>query len=628
MQQRRIWIVIFICLVLFFPVGFYIGSTFGPGIFTKTYDNGINKKTATTPTQSFVQSEGSGEQEPNEFIEADAAATNVSEEVIPDSQKDNSVTGKSPELLPSENLGLQTPYLIIIGVLTLTIVSVLIYFLVWKPIAKRKLLNQAYKCLSRSSDNPDDLVEAERYLENALTSGLSKKDVSKTRFALAYVMARMERYNEAVPHLQELLKENNPRSEAVYLAFWVYNSLKNYDEAEGIYDKYKTILEDVLDTKIIASLVFFDQARRYLQQGRVQRVLDYFDQVRKIGISEIVEQIPSGLEEILLIEGVKALHNNEIDDASLSFTAYIEEAKEKGYSPIHGHIGILLCEWMDGNQSDLESKLEELIKQETKLLNGLDTESDETDTKQLKEPELLLRNMQLWYALIKLHLWLNLSPKSGLPEKEFEILLKRLECVSEIDPKMSDPYLIEGLLRYNFFNVDDKTRNEALGLLEKAKNFDLNLPNVLAILEREKKIDEYYKNSINSYLALLKSYLQNPDIPEEKRIEISTRLKPFSRFTEIEGIDIHSTELEQEPSVMDIQNRGVLMHRRIDKLIRPRLSDTDLSRADQINDALEILDSKAKDLEKTATEMEEAEGDLMATTGEFLLSEEEKESDQ
>ena len=545
------------------------------------------------------------------------------------------------------------------------IVLILVYFLIIQPGRKRRTLLQALQIIA--ADDRANFQQAEDLLNTALISGLRARDVAEARFALAYVRARLGRFAEASAVLADLIASGNCDRETVYLDLWLHARQKEYEKVEHVYDEHSNLLGDLLQSKYMAGIAFLYQARLLWSRRQVSGALHYFERLKELDVLQ--DQIPSHIDDHQVMFGIVALFEKDLTEARKHFTGAVEAAKRDGRTTSPGDLGLLLCSWCERDMPDVDAQLgavlAEMEKRETVIVScshcdhsqpvhkkrlgkqvmcvscekefatppaegaspsapGTATESEATaeDDKQLGDEELLMRNVMLWHAVSLIGNWRRLPPADGLPPAEKSGLLSRLDKVRALDPEMGDPRLLAGLICY-YFAANEAQREEALKLLEATIGKDIHVPEVLNLVDRERRLDELQRDALKRFLALVGSYVTDRSVPEHYRQQLRERLSRFKRFNDPREIDLEKGEEDAAPSLRDIQTRGTLLHKRVDSIIKGKLRSTEERKvAEAIQGLLEGLEAETKTLVENATRVEETEFELMGQTGEFLLSEE------
>jgi hypothetical protein len=245
----------------------------------------------------------------------------------------------------------------------------------------------------------------------------------------------------------------------------------------------------------------------------------------------------------------------------------------------------------------------------------------------LDENSRLLRDVLFWYAMAYITDWDGLKAGDGLPDEEHAAINEHLDRVKRVDPDMSDPYLVGGLIDYYFGDSDD-ARKAAVGTLELASKKGVNLADVLVLLERERKLEEFYKDSLRRFLGIVKNYLEDPNVPEKMRRQLQERLQPYSRFEQMGDVEVRASDYDQAPTLEDLQHRSGLLRSRVERLVRARSQDLGPEGEKVVIESLEAISEITGDLNTKRNELESAEYELLGTTGEFLLKEEEPATEQ
>jgi tetratricopeptide (TPR) repeat protein len=536
------------------------------------------------------------------------------------------------------------------------------YQFIVAPRKRRRSFLAALELLANDSPNLND---AERLLSDALISGMGRKDVAAARFALAYVRARLNRYAEAAAVLADL-KPNDRDRESVYLELWLHSKLKAHERVEAIYRDYAELLDDLRDTRLLVGIAYLERARLFWASKQISSAVEYFKKLRDLGVRELEDEIPEHIDDHQVVLGIAALFEKNFEQAGKHFRGAVEAAGVAGKSAVAGRLGELLCQWRATGIPQIDEPLGELTgemaavnpagaprgkaacphcgheyqvansmadrraqckncRRAFRLPNPLKplTEDAEDADLLLSEEELLLRNVLLWHAASLLFAWRGLTEREGLPAEEFETLCQRLEAARHVDPDFADAQLMQGLIAY-FFAPDEEARTEAVKGLERAIELGVSLPEVLNLVEREKRLEQYRADSLARFFAHVQDYLGNRSVPEELRQELHLRLSRYQRFREIPPIDPGQQDEEAAPSLSDLRNRSQVLRDRVQRVQRRLLQDApDGTEVQAIDDLVGDLEKNTQELVESAKRVEDVELDLMASTSEFLLKEEE-----
>jgi len=521
--------------------------------------------------------------------------------------------------------------LIVSIVATLGLTSLIVYFFIIQPRRRRRPLIQALDIIER--DATDEFSRAAELLSQALISGLKAREIAEARFALIYLRARLGKYSQALSVFADFEPSAQLDRATVYLHLWLLAREKRYDEVEQVYQENAKTLSDLLDSKLIAGIAFLKNARRSWARREIELAISYYDRLRKLGV--LVEEIPQRVGDLQVLFGIAALFDNHVDDAVKYFNGAVETAKKEGKSPVAGQLGLLLCRWSQKEDSDVEKELFSIIKsfqEEHKAAHGRkekknkrdDAKADETgEALPMDEQTFLLRNCCLWYAFTLLAAWLQRPEKSALTAMDLKFLDDRLEEVIKLDPEMGDPYLIGGLIAYYFAGSDPEVRQQALARLEKAIKSGVNVPEVIVLLRKEKRLEELYRDAITRYLVTVKQFIQSPDRPEKLRREMKERMERYARFREMGEIDLVKGDDDTAPTVADMEYRTQILYNRLEKIVKPKIKNADSSVAGQFNKLGDKLIRDVKAMTENARQVEQTEQQLVMQAGEFLFPEEE-----
>lgn len=520
--------------------------------------------------------------------------------------------------------------------------AILFTFLVLLPWWRRRPLRRALAILE--ADREQEFGETEGLLRRALTAGLRPRGVALAGFCLAYVLARLERYSEAVAALGGLPGKIPRQPEDLYLELWLQARLEAWEEVERLVEVQGGRLGDLLDTRLISGLAFLHQGRAHMARKETERALYCFRRLKKLGV--LADALPADIDDHQVVLGIQALHEREIGEAEERFEGARQAAEEEGKSTLQARIGLLLCAWRQTDYPDLDEELGELAGELTparpaggearpageegeqeapEAVAAADEAAEgepapETDEK-LDEAELLLRDVRLWYAVSRVFLWFRLPEKQGLPPAELEELRERAAKVLEVDPTMSDPSLLAGLIGY-YFAADDAERAAAVGELEEAIEREVRVPEIRYLVAQEQKLAVAAADSLRDFLGLVRRYLEDGVIPYELRQRLRARLSALQRFRELGEVDLVRGEVEAAPSLRDLQARSELVRRRMGRIVLPELRRTRDEAGEAVQRMLEALEREATALSETAKQLESTEHELLVVAGEFLLREE------
>jgi tetratricopeptide (TPR) repeat protein len=586
---------------------------------------------------------------------------------VKDTGSDEADTASLPPQRAVSFSDLPTEYKVIAGGLLVILLTSALYFFVIQPRRKRRLMIEALEIILK--DDAANFSRAEELLCEALTKGMRAKDIAETRFALAYVRARMNRFAEAAAALSELLKKAKRDREMIYLDLWIQSRLKSNENVERIYQEHSATLGDMLDAKLIAGIAYLRKARLHWGRREVDGALHYFEELQKLGV--LTDEIPSHVDEHEIVIGIMSLFDGNVDEARKHFSAAVATAEEQAKPSTHGRLGLLLCDWRTTENRDIDGALsKELsdIESSYTLVNesasakcthcdkkykvrkdqagkklrctsckrmfslaliapGDDEQGLDDLERLLSDEELLLRNVRLWYAVSLLFTWLCLPARSGLPPKAREEFFRRTSKVKEVDPAIPDAFLLEGLISY-YFATSDEEREAAVKEMDKAATNGVNVPEVLYLLDREKRLAELQRDGLNRFFVLVKNYVSDKSRPEDLRRQLKERLERFERFKRMGEMDLVKGEPDLEPSVRDIELGTEILLRRVRDNLEPRLVEADENDRVMIKKLIRRLDSSSKTLSRRVKRQQDTEQKLLVVGGQFWFRDEEPAAEQ
>lgn len=500
------------------------------------------------------------------------------------------------------------------------------YFLLVQPRRRRASLVRAADLLA--SDRREDLEEAERLLSVAVAAGLRKPDLADARFALGFVRAMLgaddkPRLQEAATTVAELRAAHGHDAHSAYLDLWLHARLGNHDRVGQLYEDHETVLAGRYQTKLIVSISYLRKAADHWRRREVERALHYFDLVRDFGV--LREHIPGQVNDLQVVNGIQAVFDGRMEDARTSFEAARDRARARSASTLEADLGLVVCDWRSGAVLDVDAELGRIVGELSQATEGPGAEEGETSDGERQEETLLRAHAALLYCVSLLLAWLvRLRPQGDLSGDERDDLVRRAERAREADPELGDPLMVEGLIGY-YFARDDEERDRAVEMLEEGtvKSKGILLPEVLDLIERERRLKEEEANALGRYLTLIRGYLTDAGVPLALRAQLKTRLEQFARFRELGEIDLTSAEHGVAPSIDDIRHRGTLLRQRIGRLVAPQLRDrNEEDGSKDLRSLLESMESATKVLNEGLEDLQRAEHELMMRTGEFLLPEE------
>lgn len=541
-----------------------------------------------------------------------------------------------------------------------------VYKFVVEPRRKRRGLLAALEIIAR--DERVLLPDAERLLADALTLGLGRRDVASARFHLAYVRAQLGRFAEAAAVLADLPTSDRGREE-IYLDLWLQSKLKAHDRVEAIYRDHGPLLGDMNDTKMIVGITFLERARTFWAAKQITGAVDYFNKLRKLGV--LLDEIPEHIDDHQVVLGIAALFEKNTEQAEKHFRGAVDAAAAASKAAVPGRLGLLLCTWIREETPDIDEELgaiadelddriatdsptgtvncaQQNCRHEYRVSTALAGERVTcpscrrgfripTDLKPATTPagesppdrllgddELLLRNVFLWRVVSLMYRWRELPAGQGLPEDERTDFDARLAQVRRADPELPDPDLLAGLIMYYFADPDDDdARKAAIELLEKAIDGGVNVPEVLDLVAREKRVAEHLTKGLERFFAHVRDYIGDGHVPVEYREDMWARLNRSKRFKPPPKPDAAAAETEA-PSLAELQTRSQVLRDRVHRVHKQLLqSDPNGNDAQEISGMVGALEKNTQELLDTASKVQRVEHDLMASTSEFLLQEDE-----
>ncbi|WP_019068604.1 hypothetical protein [Streptomyces hokutonensis] len=508
---------------------------------------------------------------------------------------------------------------VVMPLLFLSVLAGAAYFLVVLPSRWRLPYEQALVLLD--SDDRDELERADGLLGQAVGAGPRGQGLDRIRFAQAYVRAMLgryepARYGAAATALDELIAGEGRTTDTAYLELWVQARLERHDRVTDLYAEHAELLKGRPESRRIAAISHLHLAVGHWQRHETDGALHHFDRVREL--DELTDRIPPEVNDLQLVKGVQSMLDGRIDEARDAFTGARKRAEERELPVTEAELGILACDWADGDPGELSERLAGLS------LQVAHRPADAPTTGPLRTGVAMLRLL----ALVRE--WLGRPALSGAPwPSDFEELERRAAAVREADPDLGDPALVEGLVRY-YFALSQPEREQALVVLDEGTGLakGITLPEVLDLMERERALGGE-GDAISRYLALVSEFLDDPDRSPGDRAQYRRLKDRFAPYGDPGGLDTEAVPRPRAPQD-DIQRRNDALRRRIELITYPRLRDLpeDHPARAVVNELLKELEAASQVYADGAAVLHGAERKIIVGTGEILLPEEERTDDR
>ncbi|WP_105971241.1 hypothetical protein [Streptomyces geranii] len=498
--------------------------------------------------------------------------------------------------------------------LFLTTVASGVYFLVLLPGRWRGPYEEALVLLD--SDDRDELERAEGLLGQAVNAGPRGRALSRIRFAQAQVRAMLgtyepARYGAAATVLGELIAADGRTEHSACLELWLQARLGNHSRVTDLYTEHRRLLDSRPQSRRIAAVSHLQLAVTHWRRRETDGALHHFDRVRELG--ELTDHIPAELNDLQLAKGVQAVFDGRTDEAREAFGVARKRMEGQQLSTAEAELGLLVCDWPDGEPGQLGQWLAQLADQLERR-----PPDDEAASVQLRSGIALLRLLAL------LREWLARPARSGAPSPDdFAEFRRRVDAVRETDPELGDADLVDGLVRY-YFALSQPEREQALKVLDagQGRARAVLLPEVLDLMERERELGGE-ENALSRYLVLLTEFMENPGCSPESRAQLLRQKRKFERFAPADGLDGEAVPHQRAP-VDDPKRRVEALIRRIELIVYPRLRDlpADHPARDTLRELLTELRRVADAAADGAEGVHRAELDLIISTAQLLLPEE------
>ncbi|MFD5739989.1 hypothetical protein ACFXJM_03745 [Streptomyces massasporeus] len=508
---------------------------------------------------------------------------------------------------------------VVLPVLLLAVLAGAGYFLLVLPSRWRLPYEQSLALLD--SDDRDELERADRLLGQAVNAGPRGRALDRIRFAQACARAMLgryepARYGAAATVIDELIAAEGRTGDTAYLELWVQAQLKHHDRVTDLYAEHTALLDTRPQSRRIAAVSHLQLAVEHWRRRETDGALHHFDRVRELG--ELTDRIPPEVNDLQLVKGVQSVFDGRTEDAREAFTGARERAEARGLPTVEAELGVLVCDWADGDPAELGERLDRLSRQVAHL------PADDPTTGLLRTGVEVLRLV----ALVRE--WLGRPALSGAPSpSDVQELERRAAAVREADPDLGDAALVEGLVRY-WFALNQPEREQALDVLDKGRNLarGITLPEVLDLMERERALGDD-GDALSRYLVLVSEFLDDPDRSPEDRAHYRRLKDRFGQFGGAGDLDTTPVPRQRAPHD-DLRRRNEALRRRIELIVYPRLRDLaeDAPAKVALRALMAELEAASRVYGDGAEVLHRAEHKLITTTGEILLPEESDDQDR
>jgi hypothetical protein len=185
---------------------------------------------------------------------------------------------------------------------------------------------------------------------------------------------------------------------------------------------------------------------------------------------------------------------------------------------------------------------------------------------------------------------------------------------------MPDPVLVRGLVDYYFAPQEVDDIKQAIETLSEAVDLGVSLPEVLNLVKRLKGLLEKLENSLETYLELVRSYAEDPRVPDGLRRELLAYLSKFSRFQDqLQGIEVEGAPVSAPAPMDQVRHRGTVIMSRVSGLAGARLAAGGEDEQ-AIRERIEKFKARIEQLGESARLFHAEEQHLVRLTGEWLLA--------
>ncbi|TQM85311.1 hypothetical protein FHX81_7790 [Saccharothrix saharensis] len=504
--------------------------------------------------------------------------------------------------------------LVVCVVLSLVCLAGAWHFLVVVPSRWRGPLHEALGILARGRHPRAQLEKAGRLLDEVMNAGPRGRDLAEARFAHAYVRAMLgtyqaDQYWAAAGTVDSLATASEPDPAAAHLAVWLQHKLERHERAVELYREHETALADRPAARLAAAASHLHLAGAHWRRRETDQALHHFDRVRDLGV--LTEEIPKAAENLHVLKGIQLFFDHRYAEAREAFEAARERATERGLSTAEAELGLLACDWEKGDPDDLDERLGRVER---------NPRTGEEYRKHLGTAVALLS------VVVLLRRWADRPEMSGAPGSEDRReLSERVNAMLEVDPELGDAFLVEGLLWY-YFAAGESERETALAILERGMGLNgakaITVPEVLHLVEKERALGGQ-GDALSRFLRLVHEFLADPAVPSGQRKELRSLRDRFARYADDLGEDLALPVRPASPE--ELRQRIEAVRRRIELIVYPRLRDLpdDAPARVRLRERLAELDAVADLFAAQAQALHQSEHQLLITTGEFLLPQEE-----
>ncbi|WUH98417.1 hypothetical protein OHR68_33705 [Spirillospora sp. NBC_00431] len=506
---------------------------------------------------------------------------------------------------------------LLIALLLLCLVGGGTYFLVMVPRRWRIPLEES-RALLYSADRAD-LERADRLIAQAVNAGPRGRTLADARFAQAYVRARLgdcdpDQYAAGAAALADLVAASGHDKATAFLDLWLRSKLEQHSRVCDLFESEAALLADSPEARLIASISFLKQAVASWRRREPQGALHYFRQVRELDC--LTAEIPEHVDDLELVEGVRALFDGRTADARRCFAGAREHAAQEGKPVVRATLGLLVCDWREGERANADAGLGAVLDELARIPDPG------------PEDERLRVNGALFHVVTLLHEWQR-PELAGVPpdEADFDRLDERVGRVVRADPDSGDALLIHGLCRYYLAGRSPALREAGVALLERGLETARPIlhPEARRIVEFERALGDV-ETGRERYVELIDEAVRDGNLDPARRHELlelrALMRRRYSRSGDPADLPAGAAGVEH-PSVRDLAEGNELMRGRLRGIAGPLLrDDPDRPGAQELTEMIGRLEEASGRFDDGIEAMLSARQELIVRTGEFLLNEE------
>lgn len=484
----------------------------------------------------------------------------------------------------------------------------------------------------------------------------------KARFYIAFCNMMTDKLEQAKTIFTALHSEDETDLNTIYALAYINVMEKKFENAIPFLDELKKNQWEKLHTKKLLALVAIHQGYKALSENRFDRAATFFSEVNQYG--EYTEAIPSNLRNRQSVLGTQALHDGDIEVAREHFEslrASLAEVApdERKEMEINVYLGLALISWLETPENfeqtdeilvnaiklldpeasltstwpqsislpDFIDKIQAIEDSEDSIDSQVSTEdmqsiiaadSSNSLVQKLSHMSRLMRDIQFVRGMAVLRTWRQLEGELAHEsiQKNLDLSLERLARVYEIDPSFASNIMVVGLLKYYLYPGNHEEHEKGVELLKLSRQLGMNDPETRKILLNIEAREKERKNAVDKYIWLLDKYLNDATVEKEIRLALLEKLITFQRIQDWEKQPDLAGAESVEPTLADMRRRTEMLMVRVEELLKIRERDDAVKAIEEISNKL--VESSEK-LQQQVSTIQNHESALLEATGNELL---------